>query len=61
MNSLINLTFERTAPCCAAVVWWNYWDHEHLGTVHEKYRAENNNDPIIFFGDNGLCNHCMLD
>ena len=38
MNNLINLTFERTAPCCAAVVWWNYWDHEHLGTVHEGYR-----------------------
>lgn len=42
----------RTIDVSSEVVEWNYWDHEHLGFVHEGYNETSllisNNDTSVF-------------
>ncbi|MEX0704838.1 MAG: hypothetical protein WD069_22255 [Planctomycetales bacterium] len=33
--TIIEREFTREADCCAAVAWWNYWDHEHVDVLHD--------------------------
>jgi hypothetical protein len=37
-NNILDITCEQVANISRAVALWNYWDHEHLDTVHEGYK-----------------------
>ncbi|MBX2798819.1 MAG: hypothetical protein KTR31_14180 [Myxococcales bacterium] len=34
---LVERSFEREIDVAPGVVFWNYWDHEHLYVVHDNY------------------------
>lgn len=34
---IVESEFTRQVDCSASVVFWNYWDHEHLCVVHNNY------------------------
>ncbi len=35
---ILEKTIERSVKVSKAVVWWNYFDHEHLDVVHGGYK-----------------------
>ena len=37
MSKTISLSINKTVNCSKEVIFWNYWDHEHLDVVHGGY------------------------
>ena len=41
MPKLLNIKIKNTVEASKDVVFWNYWDHEHLDVVHTGYANSN--------------------
>jgi hypothetical protein len=50
MKKTLDLIIKKKVNCSKDVVWWNYWDHEHLDVVHENY----NQSDIMYDSNNFL-------
>ena len=36
---ILHKKFKYDVPVSKEVIWWNYWDHEHLDVVHSGYKS----------------------
>jgi hypothetical protein len=38
MKSIVEVEIQKKINCSKDVIFWNYWDHEHLDVVHNNYK-----------------------
>ena len=38
MDNLLEVNIEKEVNCIKSVAFWNYWDHEHLDSIHKGYQ-----------------------
>ena len=38
MKNILEVEIQKTINCSKDVIFWNYWDHEHLDVVHNNYK-----------------------
>ena len=36
---ILHKKFKYNISVSKEVIWWNYWDHEHLDVVHSGYKS----------------------
>lgn len=50
---IVSSTFADEIEACPAAILWNYWDYEHLTTVHPNYTEAN----VLFESKDAIVNY----